>query len=135
MRERREEHIWADQEPGVIDENKGQQWCGSEEQCETGELEIGVKKIGGKGQEGKRNHGTVIKAKPQVEREETEANRNKTIKENSETNFMAQPWASWNSSWNLELGDRRGLCRNTLPQVRGLECVSNDFCWQERGGR
>lgn len=52
-----------------------------------------VKKTGGKGQEGKRNHGTVIKAKPEVEkeREEIEANRKETMKENSETNFMAQP--------------------------------------------
>lgn len=75
----------------MIDENKGHQWCGSEEQRETGGLEIGVMKIGGKGQEGKRNHGTVIKAKPEVDREETEANRNETMKENSETNFMAQP--------------------------------------------
>lgn len=78
----------------MIDENKGQQWCGSEEQRETGELEIRDKKIGGKGQEGKRSHGTVIKAEPQVEREETEANRNETMKENSDTNFMAQHWAS-----------------------------------------
>lgn len=75
----------------MIDENKGQQWCRSEEQRETGELEIGVMKIGGKCQEGKRNHGTAIKAKPEVESEETEANRNETMKEHSETNFMAQP--------------------------------------------
>lgn len=66
----------------MIDENKGRQWCGSEKQRETGGLEIGVKKIGGKGQEGKRNHGTAIKAKPEVEREETEANRNETMKKN-----------------------------------------------------
>lgn len=75
----------------MIDENKGQQCCGPEEQRETGGLEIGVMKIGGKRQEGKRNHRIVIKAKPEVEREETEANRNETMEENSETNFMAQP--------------------------------------------
>lgn len=90
----------------------------------------GVKKTGGKGQEGKRNHGTVIKAKPEVEGEAAEANRKETMKENSETNFMAQPWTQlW--SW---IGRQKGTVQKHSFPSSWLGVCPDDFCWQERGG-
>lgn len=117
---------------------RNKQKPGDGKNCKSGERRAVENRIPGqnknqegwKGQEGKRNHGTVIKAEWEREREEIVANRKETMKENSETNFTGQPWIQlW--SW---IGSQRGTVQKHSFPSSQLGAHPTHLCWQERGG-